>query len=119
MIDGAEGKKLIKYQHDTPNGYVRLDQRCYDDAKNRTYAQILGKDAEKHKVVVRSEYGITDLVPEEKARELLKAKGVKARPERVDRGSREREKKAKLETSIRMAILKAIHTKHSGTLSCS
>ena len=48
VIEGKEAKKLSPYgsAHHLEGGYVSLDAHCYEDAKNRTYRQLLGKGAE-------------------------------------------------------------------------
>ena len=44
-IKGKDVKKIAPYGlRSSLQGFVRLDQRNYDDSKSRTYRQILGKD---------------------------------------------------------------------------
>jgi hypothetical protein len=66
VVSGPAAKKLVPYEHSpaTPaTGYVNLDQMCYDDAKQRTYRQILGKAAAPETVVVDVYGGVQELVP--------------------------------------------------------
>jgi ParB/RepB/Spo0J family partition protein len=47
VIGGKEAKKIKPYQHsDLQGGYVSVEQRCWEDSKNRTYGQIIGTKAE-------------------------------------------------------------------------
>jgi ParB/RepB/Spo0J family partition protein len=43
VIVGKEAKKIYPWEHSPPAGYVRLDDRCPADAKERHWRAVLGK----------------------------------------------------------------------------
>jgi ParB/RepB/Spo0J family partition protein len=45
VISGAAAKKIWRWEHSEPSGYVQLDSRCSDDPKGRNWRQVLGKEA--------------------------------------------------------------------------
>lgn len=119
VITGDKAKKLLPYQHsDSPaDGYVRPADRCFHDEKNRTYAQLLGKDAPEPLLVESPRSGeLVPLLALAKITETLKRKGVGAKQSR-SAGDKAREGKARLEVKIRSAIFEAVHAAHSGQLS--
>jgi ParB/RepB/Spo0J family partition protein len=62
IITGAEAKKVLPYQHmdHIGAGYVKPSEKCWDDPKQRTYAQIFGKDFKP--TLVQSPYDKGNLV---------------------------------------------------------
>jgi ParB/RepB/Spo0J family partition protein len=45
VISGSAAKKIWRWEHSEPSGYVQLDSRCFDDPKGRNWRQVLGKEA--------------------------------------------------------------------------
>lgn len=120
IIDGAEAKKIVKYStHSLEGGYVRLDDRCYDDPKHRTYGQILGKEAKPALLAVpplkgeeRDGEQVIEVVRKADVSAAMKDRGVKVT--RDGHGSyresqRKEERKKKLERAFRRALFNAIH----------
>jgi hypothetical protein len=95
------------------NGFVSLDQPCYQDAKGRTYRQVLGKDFKAGTLLEDTESGrVVEIIKPSEHGEALKARGVSAeKPMRRSEGERERQKAAKLESAYRERVLAAIREK--------
>src|SRR4029077_12643073 len=95
------------------SGYVGLDDKNYDDPKHRTNREILGKACPTPALVETSK-GLVEVVAQKDVAPILKEKLPQARTTKttadVAEQSRERERKARLETNIRQAIFEAIAT---------
>jgi hypothetical protein len=60
----------------TRGGYVSLEDRCYEDPKNRTYRQLLGKKAEASTAIVRDPAGsVREVLKATNATQLLRDAG--------------------------------------------
>lgn len=76
VIVGAEAKKIAPYgEHSFAAGFTKLDEKCWEDPKHRTYKQILGKEAEPV-LVQLPKGGLVELVQKNDAIRKLKADGV-------------------------------------------
>lgn len=115
VIQGAQAKKLLPSDYhdsiDKSSGYVSLDSHCYDDSKQRTYRQILGKQAPAPTLVVHPKKGdIHEAVRLAEIQPLLKKAGATARSRSTDSGAkadREKREKAKREGKFRVLLLQA------------
>lgn len=123
VLRGDVAKDVVPNSYTTRGGYLRLDDRCYDDEKQRTYRQILGKKAVAEHVVIaeRDKGDVVELVKAADVKPILKEKGIKA-PEptfntAVDRAARQREAdKRRREELIDHRVRLAIYKKHPGVL---
>lgn len=123
VISGPEAKKIkpSEYTSTLHNGYVDLSAKCYDDEKQRTYRQILGKNtplpillenphADNLIEIVR----VTDIAP------LLAEKGIaKPSSSSSDRARTEEKKleaKVKIEKDFRRRLFTAIREHSSSAL---
>jgi ParB/RepB/Spo0J family partition protein len=75
VIDGKAAKDLFPYgaqlSGTAASTYVDLDAKCYDDPKNRTYRQILGKEIPTPTLARDPLGGIHELVPRKVAQKAL------------------------------------------------
>jgi ParB/RepB/Spo0J family partition protein len=126
VIAGKEAKKIKPHEYSSGlAGHVRLSDRCYDDPKNRTYQQLLGKHAEKTPLL--EDPHTKELVPVVSMSDATKALKEKGHTwaERSTRSStssmsadhRRREEKARTETTVRRRIHEAIRAKVGAGLS--
>lgn len=77
VIAGAQAKEIAPYGDQSfAQGYTRLDAKCWDDPKHRTYKQILGKAAEPVLVQLPKGGDLIELVQKNDAIKKLKADGV-------------------------------------------
>lgn len=103
-ITGKDAEKITRHGlHSLQGGYVRLTDHCYDDSKQRTYKQILGKDVTP--TLLETEKGVIEVVRREDAIARL----PKRDRDRDDGGSYRkaqaaRERKAKEERAFRRAL---------------
>jgi ParB/RepB/Spo0J family partition protein len=111
VIAGKQAKALMPYHGGSVKGHVRLDERCYEDSKNRTYKQLLGKDIEIKMIQEPNTGALVEVVPEAIAKVKLKEAGVKVHasgnPEQAAR-----EKKAKFEKKFRGRLLEEVRKKY-------
>lgn len=132
IITGPEAKKVMPYQHQhyLAGGYVKPDEKCWDDPKQRTYKQIFGKDYKP--TLVQSPYDkgvVVEVVEKSAAIKKLHDDGVidkpKAsfRPDRTktakasnkaanDKAQRERE----IDEEVELRVLNAVREKDGGKL---
>lgn len=111
IITGKQAKAILPYEHSSPVGHVRLDDRCYDVPGDKTYRKLLGKDVETVLVELPATGDLVELVPQAQVRERLLAAGHKLPAERDDdHGARQREaeRKRQLEMRVRREILDAV-----------
>lgn len=115
VLAGAEAKKIMPstYGVDLKGGYVHLDKPVYSDAKNRTYRQILGKQAPASTLLESPHTGeIVHIVKMADIAPLLEEKGHKPASAQADAGrdrEKEQEAKAKLEREYRKRLFMATH----------
>lgn len=77
IIVGAEAKKVSPYGGSTLGaGFARLNDKCWDDPKNRTYKQILGKEAKVALLEVPQDKSVVEVIRKADALKQLKADGV-------------------------------------------
>ena len=64
VLTGADAKKVFPYEYSsTPahgTGYVALDEKCYEDPKQRTYGQLLKRELKGSKDLVLAQHPHTD-----------------------------------------------------------
>lgn len=120
VITGAEAKKIMPWQHSLATGYAKLTDVCYDDKKQRTFAQLLGKDF-KPTLVQNPETGVlVKVVTPAAAKQARLDNNIKppsySQPTRGAKSGGE-SNKGKAETAFREALFLAIHAKAPKTLS--
>jgi ParB/RepB/Spo0J family partition protein len=114
VITGAEAKRIAPYGDQSfTAGYTRLDAKCWDDPKQRTYKQILGKEAKPVFVQLPKGGDLIEIVQKNDAIKKLKADGVIKPPDRPAHSAPSN----KAETAFREALFLAIHAKAPKTLS--
>lgn len=96
------------------NGYARPGDKCLDDPKKRTYAELAGKDAPRV-LLQNPDSGRVEKVFEVAAiADQLKAKGIKVKPPAADKQEQreqdheQQKRESKLEGAARRAIFQAI-----------
>jgi ParB/RepB/Spo0J family partition protein len=123
VLTGKEAKRIAPYgvNSNLQGGYVSLDQRCYEDAKGRTYRQLLGKEFKSDTLISDAESGrVIEVIKLSEHAETLKVKGV--RPEAPSRGNdseRARQQAAKTETIFRERVFKAVRAKTPGSIAAA
>lgn len=107
VITGKEAKKIAPRGVDSSlNDYVRPTERIYQDPKNRTAKQILGKAAEGVLLQDPETGKVVEIFKESKVQAALKEQGV--RPTSSNSQQTARDKKAKAERAFRSELYKAI-----------
>jgi ParB/RepB/Spo0J family partition protein len=113
-----KGRKVIEGKAaEDAGGYgdkhVRLDDRCFEDPKQRSYRQLLGKHADDAvTAIARGAAGqVKELVPKAELPKLLKAAGVNVRPEakRHAGPSKEDRVEAKRQSALETAVVARVH----------
>lgn len=108
VIVGAEAKKIAPYGDQSfAGGFQRLDAKCWEDPKHRTYKQILGKEAAPVLVQLPNGGDLIELVQKNDAMRKLKADGVIKPIEQPRHVSQSASNKA--EAAFREALFMAIH----------
>lgn len=116
VIVGEQAKKIKPHEYsDTLKGYRALDATVYEDRKNRTVRQLLGKAAPPPAFLEDAHAGkLVPVVKEEDFAKALKTQGIKLRDGGRYTASAEqkaRERKARRETEARGRILAAVRLK--------
>lgn len=114
VIEGDRAKRILRNPHYLEGDYKRLEDRCYDDPKQRTYREVLGKQTEETvTLIVNPDTGeIVQAVKPAEALEVLRERGVKT--ERADtrdhyaEQNRARERKRKNEIEFRRRLFEAV-----------
>nr|WP_241023140.1 ParB/RepB/Spo0J family partition protein [Paraburkholderia sp. Ac-20340] len=81
VITGKEAKQIQPNEYGgLQAGYVDLDARCYDDAKQRTFRQILGAKGVKTAALLESPHDgkLLDVMPKADLKKALADKGIQA-----------------------------------------
>lgn len=117
VISGKEAKKIIPYSSVAENsGYLALDQRNYADPKHRTYRALLGKGCPEPILIEHPESGeLIEAVASKEIAGVLKEK-IPTRTGAGDEQKKNREAKARLETTINTRVFEAIAAAHPGTM---
>lgn len=122
IISGAAAKKLAPHDHLVyMNGVRKSDERCYDDSKNRTFAQLAKQVGVAPQLLELPESKEIVEVFDEPALKtaLVKAgilkKGAAASPGGGTDADKKRKAKAKLEAVIRARILEAVRGRIAAT----
>jgi ParB/RepB/Spo0J family partition protein len=116
VIVGAEAKKIAPYGDQSfAGGFTRLDAKCWEDPKHRTYKQILGKEAAPVLVQLPKGGDLIELVQKTDAIKKLKADGVIKPLEQPKHSSPTASNK--IEAAFREALFLAIHAKAPKKLS--
>jgi ParB/RepB/Spo0J family partition protein len=115
VITGAEAKKIAAYGDQSfARGYARLDAKCWDDPKHRTYKQILGKEARPVLVQLPKGGDLIELVQTNDAIKKLRADGV-IKPSKPVGGSGQVKRSNPAEDAAEQALhgllFSAIHAK--------
>jgi ParB/RepB/Spo0J family partition protein len=77
VITGSAAKKIAPYgEHTLAAGYAKLNDKCWDDPKGRTYKQILGKDAKPDLLQMPKSGDVIEVVPKSLATKALKDAGI-------------------------------------------
>lgn len=123
VLSGADAQKVKPYEHSSLlNGYVRPSDRCFDDPKHRTYAQLLGKRAPAPTLLDDGTGAMLQIFPKSEVSVILKDihPKLKQRAESSSMGrnpqQRAQELKQRTERAIRVAVLDAIGPKVGGKL---
>jgi ParB/RepB/Spo0J family partition protein len=81
VLTGREAKRIAPYgvNSNLQGGYVSLDSRCYEDAKGRTYRQLLGKEFKSDTLLADATSGlVVEVIKPAEHGAALKIKGVRA-----------------------------------------
>jgi ParB/RepB/Spo0J family partition protein len=113
IITGTAAKKIFPYHGDSPNSdqAVSLGDRCYEDSKQRTYGQLLGKDFEPTLVIHPESGKVVKVATRDQVRETFKDKGIKTAKSNVRNSDAAAQKRVKLERAYRRALYAAIRPK--------
>jgi ParB/RepB/Spo0J family partition protein len=121
VLAGKEAKRIAPYgiHSSLQGGFVLLDSRCYEDAKRRSYRQLLGKDFRAKTLIEDTESGsMAELIKLSEHSEALKLVGVRAeRTTTSNEGERARRLAIKTETLFRERLFSAIRAKTPAALS--
>lgn len=102
------------------SNFTKLDQRCHEDPKNRTFRQIFAKAAmEVEPAIMRSprDHSVIEVVPDDLVAKALKAAGVgrpSAHSTTQNNYAREAARKARLAKAAARAVVAAAMAKMSG-----
>lgn len=125
VIRGADAKRILPdkryYHYGTDegrnalrNGYARPSDKCLDDPKKRTYAELAGKDAPKVLLQDPNTGRVSKVFEVAAIADKLKAKGIKPKPpakdpqEAREQDQEHRQQQDKLERQARCAIFAAL-----------
>ncbi|RKE35244.1 ParB/RepB/Spo0J family partition protein [Paraburkholderia sp. BL23I1N1] len=119
VISGKEAKSVLPTQYSAmQGGYVKLDDRCHDDAKSRTFRQILGAKGVKTAALLETPYDgqLVDVMHKSDLKKALADKGIQARSAGSSNPSQSAENaKKKAADAYRGELFRRVREKHSGT----
>lgn len=114
VIQGKQAEKIVKNDRvNYSSEYVELTERPYEDPKNRTAAQLLGKDYEPTLVQDPDSGKIVKLAKKSDLATALKDAGVKKAPSNPQSAQ---EKKAKAERAFRQALFAKVRESYPDAL---
>lgn len=132
VIRGGDARRILPgtyHQWDSStksrqlrNGYARPGDKCLDDPKKRTYAELAGKDAPRTLLQHPDSGRVEKIFKIEDIADLLKAKGIKPKPVPKDsaesraQDDERRKEQAKIEIGARRAIVRAAMAAAPGKL---
>lgn len=117
VITGKQAKQLAPHGVDygIGGGYVKLDARNYDDPKNRTYRQLLGKSSPAPTLLEdpREKGKLIEVLDRKTLDSALKAAGFKRPKNQVTKSPQQKaaEQRAKIDQAVRDRITDAIRPK--------
>lgn len=115
IITGKKAKEIFPYDGSSPRaGFLTLDSRPYQDPKNRTVAQLLGKDYVPILVKKPESGELVKVVPESAVKTALKDAGVKTTSSSNPQSGAE--KKAKAERKFRDALFTKVRENYPSAL---
>lgn len=118
VISGKEAKIVLPTKYSAlQGGYVKLDDRCYDDAKSRTYRQILGAKGVKTAALLQDphEGELIDVMHKTDLKKALADKGIQARSAGTSNPSQSAENaKKKAADAYRGELFRQVREKHEG-----
>lgn len=119
VITGKEAKQILPHEYSAAQaGFVKLDDRCYDDPKQRTFRQIIGAKAVKAAALLESPHDgkLIDVMPKADLKKALADKGVQARSVGTSNPSQSAElAKKRAADAYRGELFRQIREKHVET----
>ncbi|WP_224030289.1 ParB/RepB/Spo0J family partition protein [Paraburkholderia caribensis] len=119
VIAGKDAKVTQPYEYGSlVGGWVKLDERCYDDPKQRTYRQIIGAKGVKSAALLQSPHGgdMIDVMQKSDLKKALADKGIQARSTGSSNPSQSVENaKKKAADAYRGELFRQIRAKHVET----
>jgi ParB/RepB/Spo0J family partition protein len=113
VISGPQAKKIAQHGH-VSGGFVKLEDRCWEDSKNRTFKQLLGKNAETKLLQMPKTGDVIEVVEKAAALKQLKKDGV-IKPREASNAAGAKPKKDpavdKLEQAYLERLYLAVHAK--------
>lgn len=120
VLTGTQAKQVAPYGADSTlqGGYVNLNQRCWEDPKNRTYRQLVGR-AVKPELLLDKDGDVHDVVQKSAIAKILKEKGAvrqAARGPSYEADKAHREQRAR-ERALEAPVLQAVFARPPKELS--
>ncbi|MFC3336933.1 ParB/RepB/Spo0J family partition protein [Paracandidimonas soli] len=112
VITGKEAQKIRPYQYGDMKGYIPTNDSPWWMGSDKSLKKVLGKDMPETVLIECPHKGdLIEAIPEDKAKEALKAKGITISRASSSSSASEREKmkKAKAEREYRRQLLAQIH----------
>jgi ParB/RepB/Spo0J family partition protein len=106
VIQGKEAKKVAPHGFRSLQGHVRLDDRDWNDPKNRTYRQILGKGYVPTLIVDQEKGELHEIAP---VADLPKEAKKDAGRDRYQEQAKADQRKRDLEIKYRATVLRRLH----------
>lgn len=113
VIEGGAAKKIAPYginDYGNPKDYTRLDSKCYDDAENRTYREILGDAVEVTLVEDAVHDRLVPLIKNTVLADKLKEAGIESSDAKADKAKKRIEAKVTIERTYRERLFKNVRT---------
>jgi ParB/RepB/Spo0J family partition protein len=117
VITGKDAKKVMPWNHgQLADGFKKLTDKCYDDKKQRTWGQLLGKDFVPTLVQDPESGVLVKVVPPAAVKEALQFAGVAQQRTSSSNPQSAAEKKAKIEKKFRAALYAEMRDKFPAEL---